>query len=139
MALGTLSGSLVELHDVLIMKPFPHLLLQVEVMVNVEDQAFPLLVIVVIRVLLVTFCDVAIGTHLGKTRGLSRERYQGQRELNEIQDCSQTGWEHSTRMPPSASLHLARAPKIDQAVKRGPRKQTFSFTDCLGDTTALMP
>lgn len=63
MALGTLSGSLVELHDVLIMKPFPHLLLQVEVMVNVEDQAFPLLVIVVIRVLLVTFCDVAIGTH----------------------------------------------------------------------------
>lgn len=73
MALSTQSGSLVELHDVLIMKPFPHLLLQVEVMVNVEDQAFPLLVIVVIRVFLVTFCDVAIGTHLGKTRGLSRE------------------------------------------------------------------
>lgn len=42
------SGSLVKFHDILIMKPFPHLLLQVEVMVNVENQTFPLLVIVVI-------------------------------------------------------------------------------------------
>lgn len=75
MALATQSGSLVKLHDILIMKPFPHLLLQIEVMVNVENQTFPLLVIVVIRVLLVPLRDVAIGTDLGKMQG-----YQGWRE-----------------------------------------------------------
>lgn len=69
MALATQSGSLVEPNDILIVKLFPHLLLQVEVMVNVEDQTFPLLVVVVVRVLLVTFRDVAIGTHLGKAEG----------------------------------------------------------------------
>lgn len=69
MALATQSGSLVKLHDILIVKLFPHLLLQVEVMVSVENQTFPVLVIVVIRVLLMTLCDVAIGTHLGKMEG----------------------------------------------------------------------
>lgn len=64
MSLATQSGSLVEPNDILIVQLFPHLLLQVEVMVNVEDQPFPLLVVVVVRVLLVTFRDVAIGTHL---------------------------------------------------------------------------
>lgn len=48
MALATQSGSLVEPNDILIVKLFPHLLLQVEVMVNVEDQTFPLLVVVVV-------------------------------------------------------------------------------------------
>lgn len=69
MALAIQSGSLVKLHDILIMELFPHLLLQVEVVVNVENQTFPVLVVVVIRVLLMTLCDVAIGTHLGKTEG----------------------------------------------------------------------
>lgn len=69
MALATQSGSLVKLHDVLIVKLFPHLLLQVEVMVSVENQTFPVLVIVVIRVLLMTLRDVAIGAHLGKMEG----------------------------------------------------------------------
>lgn len=69
MALATQSRSLVELNDILIMKLFPDLLLQVEVMINVEDQTFPLLVVVMIRVLLVTFRDVAIGTHLRKMEG----------------------------------------------------------------------
>lgn len=63
------SGSLVKLHDILIMKPFPHLLLQAEVVVDVENQTFPVLVIVVIRVLLVALGDVAIGTDLGKMQG----------------------------------------------------------------------
>lgn len=63
------SGSHVKFHYILIMKPFPHLLLQVEVMVNVENQLFPILVIVVIRVLLVPLGDVAIGTDLGKMQG----------------------------------------------------------------------
>lgn len=63
------SGSLVKLHDILIMKPFPHLLLQAEVVVDVENQTFPVLVIVVIRVFLVALGDVAIGTDLGKMQG----------------------------------------------------------------------
>jgi len=87
MALATSSGSLVKLHDILIMKLFPHLLLQVEVVVSVENEAFPVLVIVVIRVLLVALRDVAIGTHLGKMEsslgrgtkdGGSSERCRGQ-------------------------------------------------------------
>ena len=69
MALATQSGPLVKLHDILVVKLFPDLLLQVEVVVSVENQTFPVLVIVVIRVLLVTLRDVAIGTHLGKTEG----------------------------------------------------------------------
>lgn len=48
------------------MKPFPHLLLQVEVVVNVENQTFLVPVIVVIRVFLVPLGDVAVGTDLGK-------------------------------------------------------------------------
>lgn len=48
MTLATQSGSLVKLHDILIVKLFPHLLLQVEVVVSVENQTFPVLVIVVI-------------------------------------------------------------------------------------------
>lgn len=69
MAFATQSGSLVELHDIIVMKLFPHLLLQVEVVVNVENQTFPLRVIVVIRVLLMALRDVAIGAHLGEMEG----------------------------------------------------------------------
>lgn len=77
MSLATQSGPLVEPNDILIMQLFPHLLLQVEVMVNVEDQPFPLLVVVVVRVLLVTFRDVAIGTHLGKAEGSAGRDTEG--------------------------------------------------------------
>lgn len=69
MALSTQPGPLVKLNDILIVKLFPHLLLQVEVMVSVENQTFPVLVIVVIRVLPMTLRDVAIGTQLGKMEG----------------------------------------------------------------------
>lgn len=59
------SGSLVKLHDILIVELLPDLFLQVEVVVRVEHEALPAQVIVVIRVLLMPLCDVAIGTHLG--------------------------------------------------------------------------
>lgn len=53
------------------MEVFPHSALQIEVMIGVEDQAFPFLVVIVIRVFLVAICDIAIGTHLEKPEGLS--------------------------------------------------------------------
>lgn len=82
------SGSQVKFNYILIMKPFPQLLLQVEVMVNVENQLFPVLVIVVIRVLLVPLCDVAIGTDLGKRQGsLGRASRDGGSRGNTGQRC----------------------------------------------------